>query len=86
LIEQKAGTTSQKLEIGQKVLLYRNNIEGNLSAKLENRWIGPYYIHEVLQGNNYKLRNLNGKLLKGTVHGNRLKEYYEQQMEPVIII
>src|SRR5688572_3471831 len=85
-IEQKAGTSSQKLRIGQKILLYRNNIEGNMSAKLENRWTGSFYVHEVLQGNNYKLRSLDSKIMKGMIHGNRLKEYYEQIMKLTVII
>ncbi|GET53604.1 Tkp3 protein [Rhizophagus irregularis DAOM 181602=DAOM 197198] len=55
-------------------------------SKLENKWIGPYFIHEVLNDNVYKLRNLDGKLVKHVIHGNRLKKYHERRLEPIIII
>ena len=57
-----------------------------MSAKLESQWIGPYYVHNVLDQNVYKLRNMNGKLVKGVIHRNRLKLYHEQQLEPIILI
>ena len=57
-----------------------------MSAKLESHWIGPYYIHNVLEQNVYKLRNMHGKLVKGVFHGNRLKIYHEQQLQPMVLI
>jgi len=57
-----------------------------MSAKLEAQWIGPYYIHDIIGFNNYKLRSLDGRIVKGTVHGDRLKKYNEQEMELMIII
>jgi hypothetical protein len=57
-----------------------------MSAKLESQWIGPYFIHNVLEQNVYKLRHMNGKLVKGVIHGNRLKLYKEQQLEPIVLI
>jgi hypothetical protein len=80
------GKISDKLKIGDKVLLFRNQLQGNLSAKLEEKWTGPYYIHEVLGANNYKLRTLEGRLVKNTVHGERLKLYWKQALEPLIVI
>jgi hypothetical protein len=80
------GKISDRLKIGDKVLLFRNQLQGNLSAKLEEKWTGPYYIHEVLGANNYKLRTLEGRLVKNTVHGERLKLYWEQALEPLIIV
>jgi len=61
-------------------------LKNNFSAKLENKWIGPYYIHDVLKDNVYKLRTLEGKAVKNVIHGNRLKLYHEKRMEPVVII
>ena len=68
---------STKLKIGDKVLVHRTNLQTNFSAKLEEKWIGPYYIHDILPRNVYKLRNLDGKLVKNVIHGNRLKLFYE---------
>ena len=50
------------------------------------KWIGPFYIHEVLHNNVYKLCNLDRKLVKNVVHGNRLKIFYEQYLEPTVLI
>ncbi|CAB4494325.1 unnamed protein product [Rhizophagus irregularis] len=77
---------SEKLKIGDQVLVERTWLKNNFSAKLENKWIGPYFIHEVLNDNVYKLRNLDGKLIKHVIHGNRLKKYYEQRLEPIVIV
>ena len=57
-----------------------------MSAKLEEKWTGPFFVHDVLMTNNYKLRTIEGKVLKNSVHGNRLKLYNERQLEPVVII
>jgi hypothetical protein len=78
---------SKKLKIGDQVLVERTWLKNNFSAKLENRWIGPYYIHNILEDNVYKLRTLDRKLLvKNIVHGNRLKIYYERKLEPIVLI
>ncbi|EXX63433.1 putative integrase core domain protein [Rhizophagus irregularis DAOM 181602=DAOM 197198] len=77
---------SEKLKIGDQVLVERTWLKNNFSAKLENKWIGPYFIHEVLNDNVYKLRNLDGKLVKHVIHGNRLKKYHERKLEPIVIV
>src|SRR3989440_12500987 len=77
---------SKKLKIGDKVLVERTWLKTNFSSKLEDKWTGPYYIHSILENNVYKLRTLEGRLVKNVVHGNRLKIYREMQLEPVIFI
>ena len=78
--------TSTKVKIGDKVLVHRTDLQNNLSAKLMEKWIGPYYIHNVLPNNVYKLRNIDGKLIKTVVHGNRLKIFLEQSLTPIVLI
>ena len=53
---------------------------------MEDKWIGPYFIHEALKDNVYKLRTLEGCLVRNLVHGNRLKLYYEKQSDLRVII
>ena len=77
---------STKLKIGNKVLVHRTNLQTNFSVKLEEKWIGPYYIHDVLPRNIYRLRNLDGKLVKNVIHGNRLKLFHEQNLTPIVLI
>jgi len=42
-------------------------LKNNFSTKLENKWIGPYYIHNVLKDNVYKLRTLDSKSVKNVM-------------------
>ena len=77
---------SDKLKIGNQVLVEQTWLKGNLLAKLENKWIGPYFIHDVLKDNVYKLRTLEGQLVKNIVHGNRLKIYHEQRQNVIVEI
>jgi hypothetical protein len=79
------GATFEKFKIGDKVLVERTWLKTNFSAKLEERWMGPYFIHEV-RGKNYKLRNMDGRLVKNVIHSDRLKLYYENILVPQILI
>ena len=64
----------------------QSHLRNNMSAKLESQWIGPYFIHNVLEQNVYKLRTMEGRLVKGVTHRNRLKLYHKQQLEPIVLI
>ena len=72
------------LRIGDKVWLERKQV----SHKLISKWMGPYYIHDVLQNSAYRLRNIeDGTILSNTFHGTRLKLFHEFQAPiPMIII
>lgn len=39
---QRHKQTSNKLKIGDKILVHRTDLQNNMSAKLMERWIGPY--------------------------------------------
>ena len=75
---------SEKLRIGDKVLVERTWLKTNFSSKLENKWTGPYFVHEIAGDNIYKLRTMEGQKVKNVVHGNRLKLYRERRMEPLL--
>ena len=49
---------------------------GTRTGKLEEKWKGPYYVHEVIVNGSYKIKELNGKILKKHVNGELLKEYF----------
>ena len=72
------------LKIGDKVWLERKAH----SHKFAPKWLGPYYIHEILNNSAYRLRHLHdGTVLPNTYHGTRLKLYKEyKSMEPIIVI
>lgn len=83
----KKGKRKPTFEIGDKVLLYQAWKEKQWSGKLEDKWKGPYYIHEVLLNGSYKLKELNGKIVKTPQNGEWLKEFYSRdRFEPKVVI
>jgi hypothetical protein len=74
-------------QIGDKILLYNAAKEKQWSGKLEEKWKGPYYIHEVLLNGAYKLKELDGRIFKTPVNGELLKRYYSREnFEPMVVI
>ena len=73
--------------IGDKVLYYDAAKEKQWSGKLNPKWKGPYYVHEVLINGSYKLRSMEGRVLLTPVNGNLLKPYADRQnWEPLIVV
>ena len=73
--------------IGDKVLYYDAAKEKQWTGKLNPKWKGPYYIHQIREKGSYKLRTIEGKLLKTSVNGSLLKLYHDRQnWEPLITV
>ena len=68
-----------KFYIGDKVLLKDAAKEKQWSGKLSSKWKGPYYIHEIIGKGAYKLRTLDGKVLKTSHNIKYLKKYFDQR-------
>ena len=43
--------------------------KNNGQEKLDDKWKGPYYIHEVLLNGSYKIKELDGKILRTPFNG-----------------
>ncbi|CAI2200480.1 12300_t:CDS:1, partial [Funneliformis geosporum] len=41
--------------------------------KLDQKWKGPYYIHQLLLNISYKIRELDSRVLRTPVNGDLLK-------------
>ncbi|GET59960.1 DDE-type integrase/transposase/recombinase [Rhizophagus irregularis DAOM 181602=DAOM 197198] len=79
--------TKPKFEIGEKVLLYEAWREKQWSGKLQNKWKGPYLIHEEFGNGAYKLKELDGRILKTPQNGEWLKKFYDRRgFTPKIVI
>src|SRR5437762_3201173 len=65
--------------IGDKVLLKDAAKEKQWSGKLALKWKGPYYIHEEIGKGAYKLRTLDGKVLKTSHNVKHIKKYFEMK-------
>jgi hypothetical protein len=62
-------------EIGDKVLYFEAAKDKTHSGKLDQKWKGPYYIHQILLNGSYKIRELDGRVLRTPVNGDLLKIY-----------
>ena len=67
----------QHFLLEQKVLYYKAAQDNQHTGKLLPKWKGPYFIHEVQSNGSYKIRTLDGKILKSPVNGCYLKRYFE---------
>ncbi len=77
----------RNFQIGEKVLRYDAAKEKQWTGKLEEKWKGPYYIHEVLLNGSYKLKEIDGRVLKVPVNGELLKYYYSREgFIPYIVV
>ena len=68
-----------EFRVGDKVLYYNAAKEKQWSGKLEEKWKGPYYIHEILLKGSYKIKDMNGKILRTPVNGELLKKYLDRE-------
>ena len=77
----------KSFQIGDKVLMKRMETQHWHHDKFGEKWKGPYYIHNVFDKGTYKLRSMEGKVLKNPYNGDHLKLYIEKPaLEPIIII
>ena len=78
---------NHEFEIGEKVLYYKAAKAKQWSGKLEEKWKGPYYIHEKMLNGSYKIKDMNGKILATPVNGELLKKYFDRyEFEPMVVI
>ena len=76
-----------EFNIGEKVLYYNAAKEKQWTGKLDEKWKGPYYIHEILVNGSYKIKELTGQVLKTPVNGELLKIYNSREnFEPMVLI
>ena len=77
----------KSFQIGDKVLMKRMETQHWHHDKFGEKWKDPYYIHNVFDKGTYKLRSMEGKVLKNPYNGDHLKLYIEKPaLEPIIII
>ena len=48
------------------------------SGKLDDKWKGPYYIHEILINGTHEIKELDDRILKVPVNGEWLGKYYSR--------
>ena len=72
-----------KFEILDNVWLYSKRTPIGLSPKLQRKWTGPYYISAHVGEYSYRLRRCSDhKILKASVHANRLKKFHDPRNRP----
>ena len=56
-------------------------------SKFQPKWVGPYTIYRVYGNGAYKLRDMDGKILKSSTNGNDLRKYNIRDLpEPIVVI
>ena len=76
-----------EFKIGDKVLLYDAAKEKTWTGKLEEKWKGPFYIHDVLLNGAYRLRSTEGRIFRSPINASLLKIYHDRQnWNPVIYV
>ena len=75
-------------EIGDKVLVYDAAKQTSHTGKLDPKWKGPFYIHDRPYQGVYKLRTIDGKVLKAPINGSLIKMYHDRSawVPQVVII
>jgi hypothetical protein len=79
------GIKEKKFKIGEKVLLKDMAKEKQWSGKLLPKWKGPYYIYNVIGNGAYRLRTLEGKVLKNPYNIRQLKGYLERSLPQIYL-
>ncbi|CAG8759806.1 8759_t:CDS:2 [Cetraspora pellucida] len=66
-----------EFHVGTKVLLFDAAHLMSRSHKLNQKWKGPFFVHKVLANGSYKIRTLDGQVVKSPINKAQLKEYHE---------
>ena len=74
--------TNTTLNVGDKVLKENSQNKHRMGGKLDNRWTGPFIIHEDLGKGRFRVKTSAGKPLKQTIHCARLKFYHDPASGP----
>src|SRR5439155_22059568 len=81
---QAASSAVQFIE-GDLVLKFKHAKEKK--SKFQVKWVGPYTVYKVYQNRAYKLRSMNGQVMKSSTNGCDLRKYnIRELLEPVVII
>ncbi|RKP18880.1 hypothetical protein ROZALSC1DRAFT_22803, partial [Rozella allomycis CSF55] len=81
--EQGIKIRKKRLEENELVLLYDSYFQSGFGKKFKDKFQGPYRISKNLQNGAYVLKELDGTLLQGTYHGNRLKKFNPRKNEDI---
>jgi len=82
---QPAAKSAQQFKVGDLVLKFKHTKEGG--SKFQPKWVGPYTVYQVYGNGAYKLRTIDGRILKSSTNGNDLRSYQIRNLpEPIVII
>jgi hypothetical protein len=81
----QASKSAIQFEEGDLVLKFKHAKEKE--SKFQPKWVGPYTVHKVFRNGAYKLRSMDGQILKSSTNGNDLRKYNIRELpEPVVVI
>lgn len=62
-----------------QVLIRNNAHDKNHTNKFSFKWTGPYKIDRCVSRVIYKLKDMDGSIVEGIFHKDRLKKYYARE-------
>jgi hypothetical protein len=74
-ILQNKTETKPPFLIGDLVLHYKDVLDQDHSARIEDHFEGPYFVHQTFNNSTYLLKTQTGTILPKHIHGNKLKIY-----------
>ena len=63
--------------VGHRVWIYNPTVKQGLSKKLCSLWHGPFCLEDQITPASFKVTDLQGKLQKGSVHVNQMKQHFK---------
>ena len=80
-----ADTTAQQFQEGELVLKFKHTKEER--GKFQPKWTGLYTVYKVYRNGAYKLRTIDGRILKSSINENNLRSYQIRNFpEPIVVI
>ena len=70
-------------KVGHKVWIYNPAVKPSLSKKLCSLWHDPFHLVDQVTPVSFKVCNIQGKLQKGSVHVNQMKQYFSYDDPPI---
>jgi hypothetical protein len=66
------------------VLRYNVRFQNTFAGKLEQRWLGPYRVKELLKNGSMRLEELSGVELRGTFPPDQVKKFWSRDEDGMI--
>src|SRR5581483_12240083 len=79
-----ADATAQQFKKEELVLKFKYTKEER--GKFQPKWTGPYTVYKVYENGAYKLRMMDGRILKSSTNRNDLRSYQIRNLPELMVV